>query len=67
VFGVLKWLQEQDVSFCRQDLENLIVRMTSAWTGLGTVRENTGLRSKYIRVLFLSPLTSIYLLSDSPL
>jgi hypothetical protein len=40
--------------------------MTSAWTGLETMWKNRGLMSKDIRMLFLSPLTSIHVKKRGP-
>jgi hypothetical protein len=57
---VEKWLREQEVSFYRQGLENVIVNYDSASTGLEAMWEKRILISKYMRMLFLFSLTSIH-------
>jgi hypothetical protein len=51
--GFQKWLREQDVSFYRQGLENLIVRYDKCLKGMGTTWKYRGMMSKDIRTLYL--------------
>jgi hypothetical protein len=58
--GVQNWLREQDVvSFHRQGLENLILCYDKCLNNLETVEKQRAEVQRY-RVLFLVPLTSIY-------
>jgi hypothetical protein len=59
--GVQKCLREQDVSFTDRAWKISSYTLWSAWTILEIMWKIKGLMSKDIRVLFLSPLTSIHL------
>jgi hypothetical protein len=63
---VQKWLREQDVSSYRQGSENLIVYHEVPELVLKSMWKNAGLMSNDIRVLFLSPLTSIHVKKGEP-
>jgi hypothetical protein len=55
---VQNWLRQERVTFYCQGLENLIVRYEEFPNKFGNLWKNTGLMSKDIRVVFLSPLNS---------